>query len=393
MKNHTMFIASKHQASKAFNYVLLSMITILAIMCVLRLHNARKELKTTNIFFASSVTSNDNAIVYVPNAFLNQLITNGVINSKISIYDKSIYDFYELKYANTIGLTKVFTLSVIKKNSIVTVASNSKVLNAQLQNYYSPSNIIKKDITLKYEKNAISVITTDVNNEKIELYNSHYDNLNLKLIDPSFQAYEYNGNTMTTFSNNGIIIGYTNDITSNTNLIKYLDGSSRFQNLGISIALPFNFINNFTSKPQNRLYFKSGSSTFGDLKLKGLNLTHSQNDKIKAGFAIDSDNPLVPASLSVIATLDKSSNRLEGVENYSYNPANLTPSQIKRMELFINNAKKYINTELINSILAPRIEGDILEVTSINLHHKLVTGSGNSSYFDDYLISTINLHL
>lgn len=388
MATTTTFTASKQNNHyRVIVYFIVGLFLIASLFLILPFRS--NSSNSFQHFFAQNAPTKSNAILYIPNSYLTYLIKKLVLNTSANIYDKNEYDFYDLSYSNTLSTKKTFKLTLIKKNSHLEGLSESeKKRKDNIESFYSLVNMQKKDIDLSYLNNQISIKTLDINNNEIEIYKSGFSDLLIKLSDASF-AYEFQGETITTFYNNSIVVSYSKDATLVNDVAKYLDGQVMYQNLGISAIFPFEFLNLFTSQPKNQLYFKTGSTTFGDLKLKKVNLVTLPNNKVKATFIIDNKN--FPAILTATSIFNKNSNTLEAIQNYTYDRANLSQLQINQMELFIRKAKVYGN-DIINSPIVPRIEGDTVTFSSYNLNHKVAANGGNTSYFKENIISTIDLY-
>jgi hypothetical protein len=360
-----------------------------AITCLVFFIKPNENLNLSSLSLVTSSARN-NVLIYIPNSYLNYLVKKAVLNSNQDIYDKNLYDFYDVAYSNTNGTQKTFILTLIKKSTfVVTATTSEKILHANIESYYSESNLLKKDIHLTYNSNNISIKTSDVGNNEIELFNAGYSDLLVIVSDTKFK-YPYSGSTVTYFNNNSIVISYANDDNYVRDVSKYMDNLAMYQNIGASTVFSFDFVSYYTSQPKNQLYFRTGSSSLSDLKLKRVDLTTLPNNKIEAKFVVD--NPIFCNPLSAIANLNKTTNQIESVKNYSYNPSSCSSTGRQIMDEFIETSKRYVQSNLINNTIIPKIEGDTISLSSFNLNLKVIANTGRSSYYKNNVISTIDLY-
>src|ERR1043166_190800 len=180
MTTTTMFTALRKNNLATTTLMLLIASAITCFAFFIKPNQSQKH----SLLNSTALPTKNNVLIYIPNSYLSYLLKKVVLNSAQNIYDKNVYDFYEIAYSNTNGMQKTFTLSLIKKSTFTaSTNTNEKSLQANIESYYSESNFLKKDINLSLANKDISIKTKDVNNNEIELYKAGYEDLLVKISD------------------------------------------------------------------------------------------------------------------------------------------------------------------------------------------------------------------
>ncbi|MFD1602927.1 hypothetical protein ACFSJW_07515 [Flavobacterium artemisiae] len=363
------------------------------LICILLF--AFTRLNKSKVF---SVHLSDNqsgqALVFVPNSFLEKLIIKKILQNDSPVCDFKIYDFLSLEHKSTIGKKKTFRLALLKKSNFDSsdlTLSEKDLINSVRKNY-APENIIYKDIVLENNDMDLKLSTTNDTNQLFVIYQINLKPVCMSLKDENINITQKDLKSIL-YSDKGITANFsTIQEQVIREQIKYFESKAEYQNLGISVSFPFSFISSVTQS--SKIYFYSGNPLLKNTYIKKMTIQKTSDHKvIKGTFEIDNDNPfLFPTALKGNCNLTTSQNKVISFDNFTFEHHNLSISEISRMNSLVKLCQDSIVPKLTNKRLVPTLDNSNL---IINLPHIEMTNSienSSISYFKENIIYKVNLN-
>jgi hypothetical protein len=383
-------------ASERFNWLHITgaFAVLFIVFSVSSCRNEAKQADNQNVHLKINqlVPKNNQAVFFVPNSYLEQLLTELIQSKTTELYDPRHFQIESLVHQKSSSTQKVFKLNLVKTQSFRLSARQKLKRNRDLAitAIYAPENMKETQISISKNKEQISITAIEQEGKQILLYQQDLQGLSVLLTDTHFSIAQ-NDLKSVSFHNNGLIANFSDRSPSFFNEIaSHLATDFRYQNAGISVILPFTFISDVTKEA--KIYFETNNRYIKGTHLSDMSIKNGPNNTIDATFELNNDDsPFFHEAIRGKCVLEAKRNKVLSMGNFTYSADNLSSTEREQMNLLVKVCRDSIAAHLVNKSLAPTFNKALINFSVNEKQMSKKVHSSTISYFKNQMIYRIDL--